>query len=110
MTGFFHFYVLAVMMSLLLYIAGVSMPYDGLFSFLPHWDRKDSRYATRVCQCPMTGFFISTKEEEMKKVAFIVSMPYDGLFHFYAHYCQRRIPRRLRVSMPYDGLFHFYKP
>ena len=53
MTGFFHFYRYRVRSSVHKYT--VSMPYDGLFSFLRiRWygRRKRSR-----CQCPMTGFF-----------------------------------------------------
>ena len=55
MTGFFHFYSVVVE-----FIEDstdlVSMPYDGLFSFLPR-KYTDKGATTAWCQCPMTGFF-----------------------------------------------------
>ena len=39
----------------------VSMPYDGLFHFYKR-GKEDIRRSD-VCQCPMTGFFISTNME-----------------------------------------------
>ena len=91
-----------------------------------------ARCSVYRCQCPMTGFFISTKNDKRKQDKWNgVSMPYDGLFHFYIMkklyrvvYFECQCPmtgffistepwsraRTIRrpVSMPYDGLFHFY--
>ena len=87
----------------------VSMPYDGLFSFLLIW--RSAIYVSWCgrCQCPMTGFFhfylalayAGTVHKSQ------VSMPYDGLFSFLLQHGMGMTISVDRVSMPYDGLFSF---
>ena len=109
MTGFFHFYVVRPSFSSL-HIRRVSMPYDGLFSFLQnpfHYHRIRGMCVNALWR----AFFISTEEKKMKeKIEKMVSMPYDGLFSF-LH--PQPGPDKNRpdknVSMPYDGLFSFLR-
>ena len=56
MTGFFHF---CIPCSILTGSRGrmVSMPYDGLFSFLRPSNLRRIQHGKKKCQYPMTGFF-----------------------------------------------------
>ena len=65
--------------------SSVSMPYDGLISFLP---------------CEHAVYPLGGGQ---------VSMPYDGLISF-LHYAKDDSTILLNVSMPYDGLFSFLQP
>ena len=111
----------------------VSMPYDGLFSFLPGGLSDKEKKVLEGVNALWRAFFISTQRAVVEKNARKVSMPYDGLFsflllerghpvplhgkgcqcpmtgffHFYeAHYGFKHIIVD-EVSMPYDGLFSF---
>ena len=84
----------------------VSMPYDGLFSFL----RFAGIHGARVfaCQCPMTGFFHFYRQR-----IFQVIRDYVGVNALWQAFfiSTRDDPwsqgQWNRVSMPYDGLFSF---
>ena len=85
----------------------VSMPYDGLFSFLPGRNMQGWSLTTGV-NALWRAFFISTYKQtwncSYKKW---VSMPYDGLFSFLHYYHDHFCSLQHSVSMPYDGLFSF---
>ena len=89
MTGFFHFYD-SFDKERGIYCGYVSMPYDGLFSFLQTLSF-DERREPCTCQCPMTGFFhfyfFTTCSQTSENV---VSMPYDGLFSFLRSWWKER--------------------
>ena len=107
MTGFFHFYNRKA--ELIALRETVSMPYDGLFSFLQAARRHIQRGRV-MCQCPMTGFFHFYKHDEERYSEFIqkVSMPYDGLFSFLPSINQAMVTGPTMCQCPMTGFFHFY--
>ena len=139
--------------------SSVSMPYDGLFSFLREQKQKSSSLqksvnalwraffiSTRtgrrngelsvcvgvnalwraffistadpaydwwvlgyVCQCPMTGFFISTRSAPLRSWhSGWCQCPMTGFFHFYKENCCN-YRRCLMCQCPMTGFFHFYE-
>ena len=85
----------------------VSMPYDGLFSFLRAGLGKFLRLLVGV-NALRRAFFISTIHARICSisVAYRCQCPTTGFFHFYKKMNSFR-SNRPRVSMPYDGLFSF---
>ena len=108
MTGFFHFYTAAREADDVIF-GGVSMPYDGLFSFLP-MRTHGTQSSFRGCQCPMTGFFhfylCSSSSWDEKDLC---QCPMTGFFHFYGGDCCRAGSSK-QCQCPMTGFFHFYAP
>ena len=133
MTGFFHFYRLSAQGESV-FKAHVSMPYDGLFSFLRSLKRLHRLCRRRWCQCPMTGFFhfYYCSDCYCNSRSSRCQCPMTGFFHFYSRKAasgqesqdgvnalwraffistlrtfSRKRAKESPVSMPYDGLFSF---
>ena len=87
----------------------VSMPYDGLFSFLRSRHRSGIDGHTG-CQCPMTGFFhfYKVRAKTSSGTPLKVSMPYDGLFSFLLLSGTYENMIFSRCQCPMMGFFHFY--
>ena len=119
LTGFFHFYSLGDYMKAAKYI-GVSMPFNGLPSFLQ--EVTDFMSKDKRCQCPLTGFF------HFHKVTFVIEgvevkecqCPLTGFFHFYPATWEPPVykglkgafsPRFLKMLQKYyiSPFFCFYK-
>ena len=106
MTGFFHFYPTTKTTGEKYDM--VSMPYDGLFSFLLSMKKWED-----ICPCmvsmPYDGLFsflqriIPVSDADYSKC----QCPMTGFFHFYLRRYLNCGMRTGRVSMPYDGLFSF---
>ena len=84
-TGYLHFY--GITGSRLLLLQCVSMPFNGLPSFLRSRDFAEMHECMLQCQCPSTGylhFYLEYASEELKDDAEIVCQcPSTGYLHFY---------------------------
>ena len=106
MTGFFHFYRRTGTFGI--WGSAVSMPYDGLFSFLPELHP----WRGKIWQCVNAlwrAFFIST--EILPRTickSRRVSMPYDGLFSFLHGALTKSVKIGSMCQCPMTGFFHFY--
>ena len=106
MTGFFHFYDCGVCVGVLQ--QPVSMPYDGLISFL--LDNLEEECDGGQVSIPYDGLisFLRRMYQKFSGAYLVVSMPYDGLFSFLHCTLDNADMRSTNlVSMPYDGLFSF---
>ncbi len=115
LTGFLHFYVKVTGLGEVK--ANVSMPFNGLPSFLPcaccrhsgasvvsmpfnglpsflHWLAIDVPIKNKLCQCPLTGFlhFYGNIRIYWMKQILVCQCPLTGFLHFYIAEILRQIP------------------
>ena len=106
MTGFFHFYDCGVCVGVLQ--QPVSMPYDGLISFL--LDNLEEECDGGQVSIPYDGLisFLRRMYQKFSGAYLVVSMPYDGLISFLLEETLLYLTHVERCQCPMTGLFHFY--
>ncbi len=88
----------------------MSMPYIGLYSFLPS-EVTNSNTNTDGCQCPTSGFthFYEFRVDRAWTAA-VCQCPTSGFTHFYKVPGNEEVVKKEGCQCPTSGFTHFYGP